>query len=138
MQQGTSHRRSDVPRVEGGKPLDEKSVAAADGKPPQEPRDAGPTGPYRPGYELVAEQILELITELRLEPGERMPTEKDLASRLGTSRTVVREAVKILSAIGRVSAQKGRGALCDGRRELAGVLTLASRWAGFIPRRGGA
>ncbi|WP_448333672.1 FadR/GntR family transcriptional regulator [Streptomyces sp. DSM 41534] len=118
--------------------MDEKSVAAADGKPPQEPRDAGPTGPYRPGYELVAEQILELITELRLEPGERMPTEKDSASRLGASRTVVREAVKILSAIGRVCAQKGRGALCDGRRELAGVLTPASRRAGFIPRRGGA
>jgi DNA-binding FadR family transcriptional regulator len=64
---------------------------------------------YRPGYELVAEEILRLIAESKLQPGERMPTESQLASRLGTSRTVVREAVKILSALGRVRAQKGRG-----------------------------
>ena len=44
-----------------------------------------------------------------MSPGDRMPTEKELAARLGASRTVVREAIKILSATGRVSAQKGRG-----------------------------
>jgi DNA-binding FadR family transcriptional regulator len=64
---------------------------------------------YRPGYELVAERILELIGQSGLRPGDRMPTENELAARLGASRTVVREAVKILSAIGRVRAQKGRG-----------------------------
>ena len=64
---------------------------------------------YRPGYELVAEQILELIASSNLRPGDRMPTENALAAQLGTSRTVVREAVKILSAIGRVRAHKGRG-----------------------------
>ena len=64
-------------------------------------------GAYRPGYEVVAEQILQLIAEMS--PGDRMPTEKELAARLGSSRTVVREAVKILSAAGRVSAQRGRG-----------------------------
>ncbi|WP_218010964.1 FadR/GntR family transcriptional regulator [Herbidospora mongoliensis] len=64
---------------------------------------------YRPGYEVAAEQVLELITQLRLRPGDRLPTEIELAQRLGTSRTVVREAVKILSALGRVRAHKGRG-----------------------------
>jgi DNA-binding FadR family transcriptional regulator len=64
---------------------------------------------YRPRYEVVAGQILDLIRELAMRPGDRLPTEKDLALRLGTSRTVVRDAVKILSASGRVSAQKGRG-----------------------------
>ncbi|MFI6932977.1 FadR/GntR family transcriptional regulator [Streptomyces sp. NPDC050287] len=64
---------------------------------------------YRPGYEVAAERVLELIVTLGLAPGDRMPTENDLAERLGTSRTVVREAVKILSALGRVRAQKGRG-----------------------------
>ncbi|WP_326950736.1 FCD domain-containing protein [Amycolatopsis sp. NBC_01307] len=72
------------------------------------PENRSPTS-YRPGYELVAERILRLITELRLRPGDRMPTENELAAQLGSSRTVVREAVKILSAIGRVRAQKGRG-----------------------------
>jgi len=69
------------------------------------PRESG----YRPGYEAAAEQVLELIVRLRLRPGDRMPTENELARQLGTSRTVVREAVKILSALGRVRAQKGRG-----------------------------
>jgi len=65
--------------------------------------------PYRPGYELIAERVLELIAQTGLRPGDRMPTEVELAERLGTSRTVVREAVKILSALGRVRVQKGRG-----------------------------
>lgn len=67
------------------------------------------TGTYRPGYEVAAEQVLELIATTGLRPGDRMPTEVELARQLGTSRTVVREAVKILSALGRVRAQKGRG-----------------------------
>jgi GntR family transcriptional repressor for pyruvate dehydrogenase complex len=83
---------------------------------------------YRPGYELVAEQILGLIGELALAPGDRMPTEQDLAGRLGASRTMVREAVKILSAIGRVRAQKGRGLyVADGESMLG-----ARRWSGFF------
>src|SRR5690242_17763021 len=67
-----------------------------DTRPPEQDGAAGPG--YRPGYEVVAEQILKLIAELGLAPGDRMPTENELASRLGTSRTTVREAVKILSA----------------------------------------
>lgn len=88
---------------------------------------AQPAG-YRPGYELAAERILRLISELALAPGDRMPTEKELASRLGTSRTVVREAVKILSATGRVSVQKGRGLyVADGGGRLVG-----RSWGGFF------
>lgn len=65
--------------------------------------------PYRPGYEVVAERVLAYIAAERLSPGDRLPTEKDLAELLHASRTVVREAVKILSAVGRLSVQKGRG-----------------------------
>jgi len=83
---------------------------------------------YRPGYEVVAERILEFIAEERLVPGDRMPTENDLAQRLDTSRAVVREAVKILSALGRVRAHKGRGLFVaddDG-------MLITSRWGGFF------
>ncbi len=79
------------------------------GVPAQEQEAVQPAGSYRPGYELVAERILQLIAELRLRPGDRMPTENELAAHLRTSRGMVREAIKILSAIGRVRAQKGRG-----------------------------
>ncbi|MER7927189.1 FCD domain-containing protein [Streptomyces sp. NPDC096057] len=83
---------------------------------------------YRPGYELVAERILEFIAESRLVPGDRLPTENDLAARLGTSRAVVREAVKILSALGRIRAHKGRGLFVS---DDEGMLS-ASRWGGFF------
>jgi len=112
-----------VERVDGVSVTSGPGEAPADG-------DAGYGSPsaYRPRYELVAEQILQLIGELALRPGDRLPTEKDLAARLGTSRTVVRDAVKILSATGRVSAQKGRGLyVADGESMLG-----ARRWGGFF------
>ncbi|WP_243704698.1 FadR/GntR family transcriptional regulator [Micromonospora sp. KC723] len=85
-------------------------------------------GGYRPGYEVAAEQVLELIARLRLRPGDRMPTENELAQQLGTSRTMVREAIKILSALGRVRAQKGRGLyVADDQGMLGG-----GRWASFF------
>ncbi|MEY9931531.1 GntR family transcriptional repressor for pyruvate dehydrogenase complex [Catenulispora sp. GP43] len=74
-----------------------------------DPHAAEPAANYRPGYELAAEQILEYIVREQLGPGSRLPTEKALAETLGLSRTVVREAVKVLSAVGRLSVQKGRG-----------------------------
>src|SRR5438270_3637832 len=94
-----------------------------------EGEDGAPAAvPYRPGYEVVAERILEHIASCGLRPGDRMPTENDLAAQLGTSRTVVREAVKILSALGRVSAQKGRGLyVADG-----GGMLGTGRWASFF------
>lgn len=64
---------------------------------------------YRPGYEVTAERILEYIAERNLRPGDRLPTEAQLAQALGVSHSVAREAVKILSALGRVRAQRGRG-----------------------------
>ncbi len=90
--------------------------------------EAAPLAPYRPGYELAAERILQLIAELALRPGDRMPTENALAARMGTSRTVVREAVKILSAIGRVRAHKGRGLYVADDEGMLG----SSRWGGFF------
>ncbi|GAA3918228.1 FCD domain-containing protein [Streptomyces lacrimifluminis] len=83
---------------------------------------------YRPGYEIVAERILEYIAEERLAAGDRLPTEIDLAQTLNTSRAVVREAVKILSALGRVRAHKGRGLFVA---DDEGML-ITSRWGGFF------
>ena len=64
---------------------------------------------YRPGYELVAEQLLNYIAEQNLRPGDRLPTEQGLAQILGASRNVTREAVKVLAAIGRLNVRRGAG-----------------------------
>jgi len=98
---------------------------------PRSPAGAGDApgsrGAYRPGYELIAEQILELIARSQLLPGDRMPTENEIAGQLGTSRTVVREAIKILSALGRIKAQKGRGLYVADDDGMLGM-----RWGGFF------
>jgi DNA-binding FadR family transcriptional regulator len=72
----------------------------------EEPDDAKP---YRPGYALVADQILQYIAGEDLRPGSRLPTEQGLADILGATRNVTREAVKVLAAIGRLSVRRGAG-----------------------------
>jgi DNA-binding FadR family transcriptional regulator len=64
---------------------------------------------YRPGYELVAERLLQWVAEQNLPPGGRLPTEQGLADLLGTTRNQMREAVKVLAAIGRLSVRRGAG-----------------------------
>ncbi|MFZ4895614.1 FadR/GntR family transcriptional regulator [Plantibacter sp. Mn2098] len=68
-----------------------------------------PTEPYRPGYELVAERLLQYIAAENLRPGDRLPTEQGLAEILDVTRNVTREAVKVLAAIGRLTVRRGAG-----------------------------
>jgi DNA-binding FadR family transcriptional regulator len=63
----------------------------------------------RPGYEIIASKIVELVTANNLKPGDRLPTERALSEQLGVSRTVIREAVKVLVATGLVRTQQGSG-----------------------------
>ncbi len=64
---------------------------------------------HRPAYETIAEKIAALITDNSLKPGDRLPTEHELSEQLGVSRTVVREAVKVLVATGQVYTRRGSG-----------------------------
>lgn len=64
---------------------------------------------HRPAYETVASKITALISSKGLQPGERLPTEHELGEQLGVSRTVVREAIKLLVAAGQVYTRRGSG-----------------------------
>jgi GntR family transcriptional repressor for pyruvate dehydrogenase complex len=57
----------------------------------------------------VADQITQLIVEKQLRPGTKLPNEFKLAESIGVSRTVVREAIKILIAKGLVETRHGFG-----------------------------
>jgi GntR family transcriptional regulator, transcriptional repressor for pyruvate dehydrogenase complex len=57
----------------------------------------------------VQDQIELAIKERRLPPGEKLPTEMELCGNFGVSRTVMREALRMLSAKGLISIEKGRG-----------------------------
>jgi DNA-binding FadR family transcriptional regulator len=75
-------------------------------------------GEYRPAYRRAVDQLISYIADQRLRPGDRLPTELELAEALGTSQRAVREAIKMLSAIGRVRAERGRGLFVGDDRSL--------------------
>lgn len=73
-------------------------------------------------YSRIADQIERLIDERSLRPGDRLPPERELAALLAVSRPSVREAIKTLAALGRLTVQHGRGVFIappDGIRGLA-------------------
>jgi GntR family transcriptional regulator, transcriptional repressor for pyruvate dehydrogenase complex len=58
--------------------------------------------------EKVAEDLLERIISEELLPGSSLPPERELQERYQVSRTVVREAIKLLSARGLITASAGQ------------------------------
>jgi GntR family transcriptional regulator, transcriptional repressor for pyruvate dehydrogenase complex len=56
----------------------------------------------------VAERLVTALALGVFVPGQRLPTERDLAATLGTSRTTVREAMSRLAASGYVDVRRGR------------------------------
>lgn len=59
--------------------------------------------------EFVVNEIKRALVAGELEPGSRLPTELALAERLGVSRGPVREAIKVLEALGAVRIVRGDG-----------------------------
>ncbi len=57
----------------------------------------------------AAQQIQERIRSGELRRGDRLPSERELSEYLGVSRTVVREAIKLLKAMGLVRVRQGVG-----------------------------
>ena len=57
----------------------------------------------------VVEQLTEAILSRRLAPGERLPSERELGEKFQVSRTVIREAIRSLSARGLIRVTSGRG-----------------------------
>lgn len=66
-------------------------------------------GRSRPTHAIVAEAIRRQITLGRLQPGDPLPTERELSQQLGIGRTTLRKAIKTLVEEGRVGTRRGRG-----------------------------
>jgi len=88
----------------------------------------------RPLYLQVHDRLLALIQEGGLQPGERLPSETDLAGRFGISRATLREALRLLEDEGIVVRRHGVGTfvaanahLETGLERLESVLALAGR-----------
>ncbi|HEY8447655.1 MAG TPA: FadR/GntR family transcriptional regulator [Thermomicrobiales bacterium] len=57
----------------------------------------------------VARRLVDYILSGRIEPGDRMPSERQLAEAFGVGRSAMREALKALSLIGLIEVRQGDG-----------------------------
>ncbi|MCZ2079486.1 MAG: FadR family transcriptional regulator [Bryobacterales bacterium] len=62
-------------------------------------------------HTVVAEKIQEMISEEALQPLSRLPPERVLSEQFGVSRTVIREALKVLVTRGVLKEVPGKGTL---------------------------
>lgn len=68
----------------------------------------------------AAEQLRRLILDGTLQPGDRLPAERDLSARLGVSRPTLREGVRALVSIGLVETRHGAGTFVSSGAGAAG------------------
>ncbi len=59
----------------------------------------------------VLGSLRRYIVSRKLQPGDKLPTERELAADLGVSRTTVREALTTLETLGALDRHPGRGAV---------------------------
>lgn len=71
--------------------------------------DRGGFEPVRPVrlYERIVEQIEDALARGELQPGQRLPSERELVVQFGTSRATVREALRVLQSNGIVRSRPG-------------------------------
>ncbi|MGL4974633.1 MAG: FadR/GntR family transcriptional regulator, partial [Bosea sp. (in: a-proteobacteria)] len=60
--------------------------------------------------DVISGELARAIGEGRYAPGEKLPTEAEMAAQYGVSRAVVREAIAQLKADGLVAVRQGAGA----------------------------
>ncbi|HEX3590384.1 MAG TPA: FCD domain-containing protein [Pseudonocardiaceae bacterium] len=78
-------------------------------------------------YEQLVRRLLDYIEEAGLAPGQQLPGERDLASRLGVSRTSVRQALVALEVQGVVGRRHGGGTFLVSRDRDDTVAALRKR-----------
>ena len=76
--------------------------------PTRDTSDWQPIGRAR-AYEQVLEQIEERILDGRLAAGDHLPSEREFAASLGISRPSIREALRVIEALGIVQIRRGAG-----------------------------
>ena len=96
------------------------------------------TSPLRPVtrprlYEQVAQQILGWVRESGLQAGDRLPPERELATRLGVSRATVAQALVAMEVVGVVAVRHGDGAVLVDSSGTSKVIEALRRHAQRLP-----
>lgn len=77
--------------------------------PPQTAPTDLPSTPHPRAWELVLGKVEDMMVSGDLLPGQRLPGERTLAADLGVGRSSVREALRVMEALGLLKAQTGSG-----------------------------
>ncbi|MGE5255861.1 MAG: FadR/GntR family transcriptional regulator [Hyphomicrobiales bacterium] len=59
--------------------------------------------------DVVYKQLVSLISSGRLKPGERLPSEREMATDMGISRQSIREAINKAKTVGLIEVRQGGG-----------------------------
>ena len=62
---------------------------------------------HKRAFEKIAEQVRNYVYEQKLMPGDKLPSERELAVQFGLGRMVVREALRVLEQSGLVYVKHG-------------------------------
>jgi GntR family transcriptional repressor for pyruvate dehydrogenase complex len=84
-------------------------------------------------YEQVVQQILAWVEDNGLGVGDRLPPERELASRLGVSRATVSQALVAMEVVGVVAVRHGDGAVIMDASGTSKVVDALHRHAERIP-----
>ena len=93
--------------------------------------------------DIITDELIRQITQNGLGPGDRLPSEAELVEQFDVSRTVIRESLRQLSALGIVSLRQGRPTTVSAPRtgplqsyfSFAVSVRSAGLWEGFELRR---
>lgn len=58
---------------------------------------------------MIVDRVSQQLISRELKPGDKLPTEMEFCEKLGVSRNVVREAMKILGAMGVIEVRRAEG-----------------------------
>lgn len=75
-------------------------------------------------YEEVVDRLREFIDVQKLQPGDRLMPERELAEQLGVSRTSVRQALTALRVLGMVDVRPGDGVYVTSTEDIVPSLAL--------------
>ncbi|GAA3472827.1 GntR family transcriptional regulator [Nonomuraea roseola] len=78
-------------------------------------------------FSRIADDLRRQIVTGELAPGERLPTEHDLAARYSTTRATVRKALAVLRSEGRIDSSQGSGSYIKRRAPILMQSTGAVR-----------
>ena len=104
------------------------------GRPPRNPLLLPAATKFSRDTTLISHKIIKYLTDNflsgQLDPGARLPSERQLSETLGVTRSVVRDAIKSLEVLGVIEVRHGDGAYL--REDTKSLFPATIEWGLFL------